>query len=84
MVGERMRGSGQSHMGFRTARQAILSRASAAPWGRSSMQRLLIKMQNVRAFGAVAVAAAAAVAVHLVVYSGTKNRIVFGLAETAL
>lgn len=48
------------------------------------MQRLLIKMQNVRAFGAVAVAAAAAVAVHLVVYSGTKNRIVFGLAETAL
>lgn len=77
-----MRGSGQSHMGFRTARQAILSRASAAPWGRSSMQRLLIKMQNVRAFGAVAVAAA--VAVHLVAYSGTKNRIVFGLAETAL
>lgn len=54
-------------MGFRTARQAILSRAAApAPWG--GMQRLLIKMQNVRAFGAIA--AAAAVAVHFEVYAG--------------
>lgn len=44
-----------SHTG---GRQPILNRATAAPWGFLGMQRLLIKMQNVRAFGAMEVVVA--------------------------
>lgn len=85
-----------SHTG---GRQPILNRATAAPWGVLGMQRLLIKMQNVRAFGAMEVVASrcrwccclsCCLCCCCCAFGGfhsdsaEKNLIVFGLAETAL